>query len=158
MSAITSSFLCLDVGLTLARWLLQYVARSRGDDALATSQVYKAPYWVSVWRTMYSFDPVGDPELTEAQKAKVIGLVAEMWGEQIDSAVVEQRIFPHALAVAERGWSPAGYFGNATRQFRDAEFYGKAEGRLNRMSCTLNRRGIESSPSAPGHCSWSKTL
>ena len=55
------------------------------DDALASSQVFKAPYWVSVWRTMYAFDPVGDSELTEAHKAKVIGLLAEMWGEQIDS-------------------------------------------------------------------------
>eukprot|EP01043_Picozoa_sp_COSAG02_P080929 COSAG02_NODE_19490_length_879_cov_1.193590_2_plen_152_part_00 len=151
---------------------------------------------------MYAFDPVGDPDLTEAHKAKVIGLLAEMWGEQIDSvctavdfqflllcicgvcltslafahnyrgrsqlswtrwfdtiqAVVEQRIFPHALAVSERGWSSAAHFGNATHQYHDAEFFGEAEGRLNHMSCTLNRRGIESSPSSPGHCSWSHTL
>jgi hypothetical protein len=78
-------------------------------------------------------------------------------GEQIDSAVVEQRIFPHALAVAERGWSPVSHFRNSTHEYRDAEFYGEVEGRLNKMSCTLNRRGIESSPSAPGHCSWSRT-
>ena len=105
---------------------------------------------------MYSFDPVGDPALTESEKEKVIGLLAEMWGEQIDSAVVEQRLFPHALAVAERGWSPVSHFRNVTLQ--DAQFYGEVEGRLNRMSCTLNRRGIESSPSSPGHCSWSQTL
>ena len=106
---------------------------------------------------MYGFDPIGDPALTQSQKDRVIGLVAEMWGEQINSGVVEQRIFPHALAVAERGWSPVSHFRNATHEFRDAQFYGGVEGRLNRISCTLNRRGIESSPSAPGHCSWSKT-
>ena len=70
---------------------------------------------------MYNFDPVGDPALTEAQKAKVIGLVAEMWGEQINSGVVEQRIFPHALAVSERGWSSAAHF--EPEGGRGAEFY-----------------------------------
>jgi N-acetyl-beta-hexosaminidase len=53
---------------------------------------------------MYSFDPVGDPALTAEMKSGLIGLVTEAWGEQINSAVVEQRIFPRALAVAERGW------------------------------------------------------
>ena len=57
---------------------------------------------------MYSIEPLGDPALTDAQKSKVIGLVAEMWGEQINSGTVENRIFPHALAMAERGWSPSG--------------------------------------------------
>jgi hexosaminidase len=88
--------------------------------------VFRAPYWVSVWRTMYAFDPVGDPALTAAQRAKVVGLVAEMWGEQIDSAVVEQRIFPHALAVAERGWTAAAHFAHG-----DID-YGEVEGRLDK--------------------------
>ena len=44
---------------------------------------------------MYAFDPVGDPELTEAHKAKVVGLLAEMWGEQIDS--VCRLLIPAAL-------------------------------------------------------------
>ena len=59
-------------------------------------------------------------------KAKVAGLVAEMWGEQIDSAVVEQRIFPHALAVAERGWTAAAHFAHG-----DID-YGEVEGRLDK--------------------------
>jgi hypothetical protein len=115
---------------------------------------------VSGWRTMYNFDPVGDPALTDEMKARVVGLVAEMWGEQINSAVVEQRIFPHALAVAERAWTAASHFHPPPRNDDPPPhpFYAEIEGRLNHMSCTLNRRGIESSPSAPGHCSWSQTV
>jgi hexosaminidase len=120
--------------------------------------VYRAPYWVSVWRTMYSFEPLGDPALTDEQRSKVIGLVAEMWGEQINSGTVENRIFPHALAMAERGWSSVDHFHpNGTAHVWSSGFYAQVEGRLNLMSCTLNRRGIQSSPSAPGHCSWSQT-
>ena len=104
----------------------------------------------------YSFDPVGDPALSEAQKRRVIGLVAEMWGEQINSATIEQRIFPHALAVGERGWTDASHFHPSG--IWDPEFYSAVEGRLNAMSCTLNRRGVRSSPSAPGFCSYSKTF
>jgi hypothetical protein len=118
------------------------------------AETFVAPYWVSVWRTMYAFDPVGDPALTDAMKARVVGLVAEMWGEQINSAVVEQRIFPHALAVAERAWTDASHF--HPLGVWDTEFYGDVAGRLNHMSCTLNRRGIQSSPSSPGYCSWSQ--
>ena len=127
-----------------------FPSSSSPSSSSSNPAVFRAPYWVSVWRTMYAFDPVGDPALTKAQKEKVVGLVAEMWGEQINSAVVEQRIFPHALAVAERGWTAAAHF--------ESIDYAEVEGRLNKMSCTLNRRGIESSPSAPGHCSWSQTV
>ena len=94
--------------------------------------------------------------LEYSPQAKVIGLVAEMWGEQINSAVVEQRVFPHALAVAERGWTDSSKFHPSG--VWDSDFYGEVEGRLNKMACTLNRRGIQSSPSAPGHCTWSKTF
>jgi N-acetyl-beta-hexosaminidase len=102
---------------------------------------------------MYDFDPVGDPALTAEQKEKVIGLLAEMWAEQVNPATIEQRIFPHALATAERGWTVASHFPAQ----RDSGFYAAVEGRLNAMSCTLNRRGVQSSPSAPGYCSWSQT-
>ena len=132
-----------------------YLDQDLPHPGLDPALVYKASYWVSVWRTMYSFDPVGDPTLTDEQKENVAGLVTEMWGEQINSGVIEQRIFPHALAVAERGWTEATYFNHT---MGDQAFYGQVEGRLNQMSCTLNRRGIQSSPSAPGHCLWSNTV
>ena len=101
-----------------------------------------------------AFDPLGDPALTQEQKDKVIGLLAEMWGEQINGGSVEQRIFPRALSVAERAWTAAMHFHPSG--IWDNAFYGEVEGRLNQMSCTLNRRGIRSSPSAPGHCLWSQ--
>ena len=100
-----------------------------------------------------AFNPIGDPALTKEQKGKVIGLLAEMWGEQINGGSVEQRIFPRALSVAERSWTSDDHFHPSG--IWDSEFYAEVEGRLNKMSCTLNRRGIQSSPSAPGHCLWS---
>lgn len=140
-----------------AYYLDQTLPRPFGDPpgGKAGPLVYPAPYWVSVWRTMYAFDPLGDPALTAEQKARVIGLLAEMWGEQVNGGTIEQRIFPHALAVAERSWTSADHFDPQPRVW-DSAFYAEVEGRLNAMSCTLNRRGVQSSPSAPGHCSWSQ--
>jgi hypothetical protein len=116
-------------------------------------EIWVAPYFVSTWRTMYQFEPLGDPTLTEEQKARLVGMVAEMWAEQVNGAAIEQRIFPRALAVAERGWTAAAHFPRSM----NGSFIAGVEGRLNALSCTLNRRGVESSPSAPGHCSWSQT-
>ena len=104
----------------------------------------------------YNFEPLGDPELTDAQKQRFIGLVGEMWAEQVNGATIEQRIFPHVLAVAERGWTAAAHFPPHSEM--DGAFYAAVEGRLNAMSCTLNRRGIASSPSAPGYCVWGQQL
>jgi hexosaminidase len=135
-----------------AYYLDQTIPRPGTPQALA----YQPPYFVSSWRTMYGFEPLGDPSLTPEQRARVIGLVGEMWGEQINGASVEQRIFPRVLAVSERAWTAQRHFDNSTGPY-DNEFYAKVEGRLNKMACTLNRRGVESTVSAPGHCSWSQT-
>ena len=72
-----------------------------------------------------------------------------------NGGTVEQRVFPHALAVAERAWTSAAHF-DPQPPVWDSAFYAEVEGRLNAMSCTPNRRGVQSSPSAPGYCSWSK--
>ncbi|MCX7863592.1 MAG: beta-N-acetylhexosaminidase [Novosphingobium sp.] len=46
------------------------------------------------------------PPLTERQKALVIGGEAPLWGEMVNDELVDGRLWPRALALAERFWSP----------------------------------------------------
>ncbi|MBW2425754.1 MAG: family 20 glycosylhydrolase [Deltaproteobacteria bacterium] len=47
------------------------------------------------------------PPLTAAQRERVLGGEAVVWGHIIDEEMLEQRTWPIAAAVAERLWSPA---------------------------------------------------
>ena len=44
-------------------------------------------------------------ELTESQQKMILGGEATMWSEIVDQSTMESRIWPSALAVAERLWS-----------------------------------------------------
>ncbi|MBK8979432.1 MAG: beta-N-acetylhexosaminidase [Planctomycetes bacterium] len=55
-------------------------------------------------RTAYGFEPV-PAGLTDAERRLVIGGECNMWTERAPQDVVWQRIFPRALAIAERLWS-----------------------------------------------------
>jgi hexosaminidase len=56
----------------------------------------------------YAVDPLppGNP-LTPAQKNHVLGGEACMWSELVSAETVDSRLWPRALAVAERLWSPS---------------------------------------------------
>ncbi len=57
----------------------------------------------------YAMDPVpGNAGLTPEQAAHILGGEACMWTELVSPENVDSRIWPAALAVAERLWSPAG--------------------------------------------------
>ena len=99
---------------------------------------------------MLAVEPLGDPELTAAQKANLVGVCAEMWGEQIGPSNALTRIFPRVLAAAEVGWSgPRSERGLAARADESTL------ARFQALACTLNRRGVPTAHIRPGHCRFS---
>ena len=73
--------------------------------------------------------------------ALVLGGEACLWGERTDAAIVQQRAFPGACAVAERLWS--------RMEVRNAS---EAKPRLERQRCRMLERGIDVTPMQPGYC------
>ena len=72
--------------------------------------------------------------------------MAEMWSERVDASSIEAFVWPRALAVAERLWSPRSVVldENVT------------VARLNKASCqVLERRCVRGGTAQPGFCPWS---
>ena len=82
----------------------------------------------------YSIDPL-DPDvadsMTPAEKQRIIGGEACMWGEFVSPENIDGRIWPRAAAVAERLWSP--------QNIRDA---GSMYRRLEAVSHDLDWHGV----------------
>ncbi|PSN62426.1 hypothetical protein BS50DRAFT_118550 [Corynespora cassiicola Philippines] len=60
-----------------------------------------APY--KTWQRIYNFDFTQG--LSKEQAALVQGAIAPLWSEQVDDAVVSQKLWPRAAALAELVWS-----------------------------------------------------
>ena len=88
----------------------------RGDASLAdgATKDYKgilsAPYYLDAQKTsemMYLADPIpADTKLTPEQQQLILGGEVCMWAEQLNPETVDSRVWPRALAIAERFWSP----------------------------------------------------
>ncbi len=88
----------------------------RGEESLAQGAtqgytgILAAPYYLDAQKSaeqMFLADPVpADTKLTPEQQKLILGGEATMWAEQINPATVDSRVWPRALAIAERFWSP----------------------------------------------------
>ena len=54
----------------------------------------------------YTVDPIGDAQLTEAEKSRILGGEVTMWSELVTPVTIDSRIWPRTAAIAERFWSP----------------------------------------------------
>lgn len=102
----------------------------------------------STWRDMYTNDAYNgaEDELTDEEKARVLGGEACSWSEQQDGHSIHARVFARVAAAAERLWSP--------REFTDPiTATTQAESRLVYHRCELVRRHkIDAVPVAPDYC------
>ena len=85
-------------------------AIDKGYDIVNSDRLYTCldyPYEVTPLEKAYSFNPVPD-ELSDKDKAKVLGLGCQMWGEQTPNLTrLYYQTFPRIAAFAESGWTKA---------------------------------------------------
>jgi hexosaminidase len=89
----------------------------RGQKSLAESarhgfaSILSAGYYLDHMEpasTLYAVDPLDHDaaNLTDEEKARILGGEVAMWAEFVSPENVDSRIWPRAAAVAERLWSP----------------------------------------------------
>jgi len=89
-------------------------------------------FWADTWQNFWEDGSTNPSPL-------VLGESLSQWGEQVDAANIQSRIWPRACGGAERMW------GNYT----GAAYTNAAEGRLERQRCTMVQRGIGAGPLRP---------
>jgi hexosaminidase len=88
----------------------------RGVESLAQGAqqgyvgILSAPYYLDGQKTsaeMFLADPIpADTKLTPNQQKLILGGEVCMWGEHINPELVDSRVWPRTMAIAERFWSP----------------------------------------------------
>ncbi|PAA70100.1 hypothetical protein BOX15_Mlig007183g1, partial [Macrostomum lignano] len=118
---------------------------ARGYPALLSSCWYLDYIKMSDWKDFYACDPLSF-SASAAQKARVIGGEACLWGEFVDASNAVSQLWPRASAVAERLWS------NQTDWRPEV-----AEPRYAGQRCRMLYRGLNPEPSARTHMCYGRS-
>lgn len=124
-----------------------YRALLSGGFYLDKQQPDPARVWYGseeTWKNFFLNDPTAGLNLTGPQEALVLGGEAVMFGECVDSANLDSRLWPRACGVAERLWSPS-----IGAHVPNREEFNSIGGRLSAHSCRMRRRGVLSGPVVP---------
>ncbi|GLT87996.1 hypothetical protein SLE2022_060420 [Rubroshorea leprosula] len=125
----------------LGRGVAQQVVASRLRCIVSNQDKWYLHYLDTTWQEFYMNEPLTNITNSKQQKLVIGGEVC-MWGEYIDGSDIEQTIWPHAVAAAERLWTPY------DKLAKDAS---EVTGRLAYFRCLLNQRGVAAAPlSGPG--------
>jgi len=100
-----------------------------------------APY--KTWQRIYDYDFTLN--MTDAQKSLIQGAIAPLWSEQVDDAVVSQKMWPRAAALAELVWS-----GN--RDVNGKKRTTELTQRILNFREYLVANGVSASPLMPKYC------
>jgi len=79
----------------------------------------------------YSVELIGDTQLTNEERARILGGETTMWSELVTPLTIDSRIWPRSAAIAERLWSP--------KEVNDID---NMRQRLNEVSFRLEELGI----------------
>lgn len=113
-----------------------------GHMALLSAGYYLDLMWSA--ERHYLVDPLPeDTPLTPAQQKRVLGGEAAMWGERVDPAEVDSRIWPRLAPIAERFWSP-----------RDIRNVDDMYRRMGRISVELEDAGLRHRSNPQRLMSW----
>ena len=135
------------------------VATGAGVRAVASSDYYldtlapppgcEPPYALQqLWRCFWSADPAAG--LSAKQAANLLGAQISAWGEGVNAASLDSRVWARAAAAAERLWSPA--LRNASSRAIASDSAADAEDRLAEHICRLNHAGVAAAPIRAGFC------
>eukprot|EP01133_Synstelium_polycarpum_P003808 gene3808-4390_t len=117
------------------------------DSATITQQIVSAGFKTLVsypcefedtWLDFYGADPLAG---VTKNTQNIIGGEAIMFAEQVNQFSWDTRVWPRALAIAERLWSAQTVTSTTA-----------ALPRLGQQSCSISRRGVQSSPLFPDFC------
>ena len=92
-------------------------------------------FWQDTLIDFWRHDPLRGANVTAEEARRVLGLSASMWGEQVDAANFQSRMWPRAAATAERMWAPM--------DFVDETYLLP---RIEKQRCSMYRRGIGAGP------------
>lgn len=123
-------------------YLDQWVPPARTQPEWYLANVSYA--YVDSFRYLYAYDP--EQGVSPTSPGKVLGGVACAWGDNVDSSLgAVALLYPRALAVGEKLWSPASFTRISNVQ-DDDDLLDSVAGRMEHARCRLAQRGIGASP------------